>query len=89
VEPIFCLSGEHEVNTVFFEQVRVPVVNRLDADDDFRRKVDAAEIEATAVRFLEARILSALSREQNPGPESSIRKTRSGEVSQRITELAL
>lgn len=34
VEPIITLAGEHEVNQVFFDEVRVPVVNRVGAEND-------------------------------------------------------
>jgi alkylation response protein AidB-like acyl-CoA dehydrogenase len=34
VRPILSMSGEHEVNQVFFDQVRVPVDNRLGAENE-------------------------------------------------------
>ncbi len=34
VEPIIFSSGDHEVNTVFFESVRVPVTNRVGEEND-------------------------------------------------------
>jgi acyl-CoA dehydrogenase len=34
VKPIVTLAGDHEVNQVFFDSVRVPVVNRLGAEND-------------------------------------------------------
>lgn len=34
VEPIIFSSGDHEVNTVFFEDVRVPVTNRVGEEND-------------------------------------------------------
>lgn len=34
VEPIITLAGEHEVNQVFFDDVRVPKSNRLGQEDD-------------------------------------------------------
>ncbi len=34
VEPIVFVSGEHEVNQVFFDDVRVPVGNRVGAEND-------------------------------------------------------
>ena len=34
VQPIITLAGEHEVNQVFFDNVRVPIVNRLGAEND-------------------------------------------------------
>lgn len=34
VDPIISLAGEHELNQVFFEDVRVPVVNRLGEEND-------------------------------------------------------
>lgn len=136
VEPIIFSSGEHEVNTVHFEGVRVPVKNRVGDEDagwtvakylleferggggaarlesalarirrmaaatgtgggpllddaDFRRRLDAAAVELDAVRMTEFRILSELSREQNPGPASSILKTTTASLNQRLTELAL
>ncbi len=136
VEPIIFSSGDHEVNTVYFEDVRVPVTQRVGAendgwtvakylleferggggaarleallrrirtmaaatpngagtlldDPDFRRRLDEAGILLDGVRMSEFRILSALSREQNPGPASSVLKTRTGNLNQRLTELAL
>ncbi len=137
VEPIIFSSGDHEVNTVFFENVRVPVRNRvgeendgwtvakylleferggggsarlegmlarirqiadrtpdgtggtLAEDADFRRKLACAGVELDGVKFSEFRTLAALSSGQNPGPASSMLKTSSGTLSQRLTELAL
>ena len=34
VQPIITMSGEHEVNQVFFDNVRVPVSNRLGEEND-------------------------------------------------------
>ena len=34
VRPIVSMSGEHEVNQVFFDEVRVPVENRIGAEND-------------------------------------------------------
>lgn len=34
VEPIIFSSGDHEVNTVFFENVRVPIANRVGEEND-------------------------------------------------------
>ena len=34
VEPIITLAGDHEVNQVFFDGVRIPVSNRLGAEND-------------------------------------------------------
>ena len=34
VDPIFFVSGEHEVNAVFFDDVRVPVSHRVGAEND-------------------------------------------------------
>ncbi|MDO9490335.1 MAG: acyl-CoA dehydrogenase family protein, partial [Sphingomonadaceae bacterium] len=34
VQPIITLAGEHEVNQVFFDEVRVPRANRLGAEND-------------------------------------------------------
>lgn len=34
VEPIITMAGDHEVNQVFFDDVRVPVANRLGDEDD-------------------------------------------------------
>ena len=136
VEPIVFASGTHEVNQVFFDDVRVPVVNRvgeedqgwtvakylleferggggtaahrsaltrvrrlaeaipagegtLMADADFKRKVDETAVQLEANQFTEFRIMAALSKGQNPGPESSIMKNLGADIGQRITELAV
>jgi alkylation response protein AidB-like acyl-CoA dehydrogenase len=34
VRPIVTLAGDHEVNQVFFDQVRVPMANRIGAEND-------------------------------------------------------
>ena len=34
VEPILTMSGDHEVNQVFFDDVRVPVANRMGEEND-------------------------------------------------------
>jgi acyl-CoA dehydrogenase len=136
IEPILFASGTHEVNQVFFDDVRVPKANRVGAenqgwtvakylleferggggsaaqqvalkrlralaagipaaggtlaeDPDFRRRLDQTAIELEAAQFTEFRILAALSRGQNPGPESSILKNLGANNSQRLTELAV
>jgi alkylation response protein AidB-like acyl-CoA dehydrogenase len=34
IKPIITMSGEHEVNQVFFDNVRIPVANRMGAEND-------------------------------------------------------
>ncbi len=136
VEPIVFASGTHEVNQVFFDDVRVPVgnrvgdehqgwtvakylleferggggtaaqqsaldrVRRLAADveteagsllDDaaFARQLNETAVAVEAAQYTELRIMAALSKGQNPGPESSIMKTMGADIGQRITELAV
>ncbi|TNF84974.1 MAG: acyl-CoA dehydrogenase, partial [Gammaproteobacteria bacterium] len=119
VKPIVFASGTHEVNQVFFDDVRVPIVNRVGEEDqgwtvakylleferggggtaahrsaltrvrrlaeaipvgegslmedaDFKLKVDETAVQLEANQFTEFRIMAALSKGQNPGPESSI-----------------
>jgi alkylation response protein AidB-like acyl-CoA dehydrogenase len=60
-----------------------------EADRAFQRKLAAAAIEIEALEAVELRVMSGLSNGQAPGPESSMMKTVSTEVSQRLTELAL
>ena len=136
VEPIVFASGTHEVNQVFFENVRVPktnVIGRVDQgwtvakylleferggggsaahqtalarlkhlarqqnqdgrtlldDADFKRRLDTTEVNLQAIQFTEFRIMAALSKGQNPGPESSIMKNFGAAIGQRLTELAI
>jgi acyl-CoA dehydrogenase len=136
VEPILFASGTHEVNQVFFDDVRVPAANRVGEEDqgwavakylleferggggtaahrsalerirrlaesiptdngtllddaDFKGKLDETAVQLEANQFTEFRIMAALSRGQNPGPESSIMKNLGADIGQRITELAV
>jgi alkylation response protein AidB-like acyl-CoA dehydrogenase len=136
VEPIVFASGTHEVNQVFFDDVRVPKANIVGRENDgwtvakylleferggggsaahhtalkrlralaakiptgdgtllddpaFARKLDETEVKQQAVQYTEMRIMAALSKGQNPGPESSIMKNFSADLSQRLTELAV
>jgi len=63
--------------------------NRLIDDLDFRRKIDEVDIQISALEFTELRVFSRLTAGQRPGAESSLFKTRSTELQQAITELAL
>ncbi len=136
VQPIVFASGTHEVNQVFFDNVRVPKANivgrehqgwtvakylleferggggmaaqqaalqrvrRLAAqvpaaggflidDADFSRRLAALDIRVQAAKHTELRIMAALSKGRNPGPESSILKNLSADISQASTELVL
>ncbi len=135
VAPIITLDGtrggHHEVNSVYFEDVEVPVENLvgeegkgwtcakyllefergnaysptlyqtlarlraeasaagLDDDTDLGRWMDEIEVQINAMEFVELRILGSLSAGQNPGPESSLLKTRGTELQQQISEVAL
>jgi alkylation response protein AidB-like acyl-CoA dehydrogenase len=137
VKPIITLAGEHEVNQVFFDNVRAPMsgclgeenagwtvakyllefergggsaaglqvsLKRLRAmaasepsdagtplleDAGFRARLAAEEITVTAIEMTEHRVMSALAAGTNPGPASSMLKTQSTEVMQKIDELAV
>lgn len=137
VKPIITMAGDHEVNQVFFDNVRVPVTGRLGEEnqgwtvakyllefergggaapglkvalsrirqmaaqepmgdggsllDDpaFRSSLSEAEIAITAVEMTEHRVLSALSSGRSPGAMSSLLKTQSTELMQRLDELSI
>lgn len=137
VEPIITLAGEHEVNQVFFDDVRVPVANRVGAENDgwtvakylleferggafaaglavgiekirevaageraddggrlmedagFARKLAEAAIEVKAMEITEHRVMAELAGGKNPGPASSMLKTRGTEMRQRLDEIAI
>ena len=137
VEPIITLAGEHEVNQVFFDDVRVPKKNivgaenqgwtvakylleferggafaaslavglekireitaseragdgkRLADDPAFSRKIAEAEIEVKAMEMTEHRVMAELAGGKNPGPASSMLKTRGTEMRQRLDEIAI
>jgi alkylation response protein AidB-like acyl-CoA dehydrogenase len=55
----------------------------------FRASLAAAEIRIAALEAVELRTMSKLSSGQAPGPESSMMKTVSTELSQHLTELAI
>ena len=136
VRPIHFFSGDHEVNQVFFDNVRVPQRNRVGAEDmgwtvakyllEFERgggglarhksslarlkelasavpqddtdvwhdaafatKVTHAEIMFEAALATEHRTMAVLSRGGSPGPESSLLKNVSADLTQHLTELAV
>lgn len=137
VEPIITLAGEHEVNQVFFDDVRVPVANRVGDENDgwtvakylleferggafaaglavgiekirevaageraddggrlmddagFARKLAEAAIEVKAMEITEHRVMAELAGGKNPGPASSMLKTRGTEMRQRLDEIAI
>ncbi len=136
IEPIITLTGEHECNQVFFDNVRVPVANRVGEENngwrvakvlmqfarsnninmawvregfqraieiaqgeqtgsglrlidevDFQIKLSTLEIQLRGVESLELRVLSAMSKDKNPGHMSSMLKTRASELIQKVSEL--
>ena len=139
VRPIITIDGEHEVNEVFLDNVKVPVANLvgtegkgwtcakfllghersgiarvgiskarirrlkelaaleqaggkpLIADERFRAKIAAVEIELKALEMTQLRVVAA-ERNRNgnkPDPASSILKIKGSEIQQAITELLL
>ncbi len=139
VRPIQTIDGGHEVNEVFFDDVRVPAENLvgeenkgwdyakfllgnertgiarigiskarirrlkelaaleqaagkpLIADERFRAKIAAVEVELKALEMTQLRVVAA-ERTRNgnkPDPASSILKIKGSEIQQTITELLL
>jgi len=137
VRPIQTIDGGHEVNEVFFDDVRVPLdalvgqenkgwdyakfllgnertgiarvgaskarIRRLKelaaleqaggkpliADERFRAKITAVEVELKALEMTELRVVAARTRSNKPDPASSILKIKGSEIQQAITELLL
>lgn len=58
-------------------------------DPDFARKLDETAVQLEAVQYTEFRMMAALSKGDSPGPESSVLKALSAEISQRISELTV
>ena len=140
VRPIQTIDGGHEVNEVFFDDVKVPVENLVGeenkgwnyakfllgnersgiarvgasksrirrlkelaaleqsggkpllADERFRAKIAAVEVELKALEMTQLRVVAA-ERHRNgsnkPDPASSILKIKGSEIQQTITELLL
>jgi pimeloyl-CoA dehydrogenase large subunit len=140
VRPIQTIDGGHEVNEVFFDDVKVPVENLvgeenkgwnyakfllgnertgiarvgisksrirrlkelaaleqaggkpLIADERFRAKIAAVEIELKALEMTQLRVVAAertRGASDKPDPASSILKIKGSEIQQAITELLL
>jgi pimeloyl-CoA dehydrogenase large subunit len=137
VRPIQTIDGGHEVNEVFFDEVKVPAENLvgqenkgwdyakfllgnertgiarvgiskarirrlkelaaleqangkpLIADERFRAKIAAVEVELKALEMTELRVVAARTRSNKPDPASSILKIKGSEIQQTITELLL
>jgi pimeloyl-CoA dehydrogenase large subunit len=137
VRPIETIDGGHEVNEVFFDDVKVPAENLvgeenkgwnyakfllgnertgiarvgaskarirrlkelaaleqaggkpLIADERFRAKIAAAEVELKALEMTELRVVAARTHSNKPDPASSILKIKGSEIQQLITELLL
>ena len=58
-------------------------------DGDFRRRVEAIEIELAALSMTELRVLAQVQQGGAPGPESSILKIRGTEISQAIAMMQI
>ena len=138
VRPIETIDGGHEVNEVFFDDVKVPAENLvgeenkgwnyakfllgnertgiarigaskarirrlkelaaieqssgkpLIADERFRAKIAAVEVELKALEMTELRVVADRNRHGNkPNPASSVLKIKGSEIQQAITELLL
>jgi alkylation response protein AidB-like acyl-CoA dehydrogenase len=137
VRPIQTIDGGHEVNEVFFDDVRVPAENlvgqenkgwdyakfllgnertgiarvgaskarirrlkelaaleqsggkSLIADERFRAKIAAVEVELKALEMTELRVVAERTHSNKPDPASSILKIKGSEIQQIITELLL
>jgi pimeloyl-CoA dehydrogenase large subunit len=141
VRPIQTIDGGHEVNEVFFDDVKVPIENLIGqenkgwdyakfllgnertsiarvgiskarirrlkelaaveqsggkpllADERFRAKLAAVEVELKALEMTQLRVVAAAaengSNSNRPDPASSILKLKGSEIQQAITELAL
>ncbi|MGB7098458.1 MAG: pimeloyl-CoA dehydrogenase large subunit [Xanthobacteraceae bacterium] len=137
VRPIQTIDGGHEVNEVFFDDVKVPAENLIGqenkgwdyakfllgnertgiarigaskarirrlkelagleqaggkplmADERFRAKIIAVEVELKALEMTELRVVAARSKSNKPDPASSILKIKGSEIQQSITELLL
>ncbi len=61
----------------------------LISDPFFRRKIAEVEIDLAALEITELRTLSAESKGDGPGPQSSILKVKGTEIQQRLQELTL
>jgi alkylation response protein AidB-like acyl-CoA dehydrogenase len=70
---------------------RIREIARAEGIDDpeFTAKIAEAAIQVEAMGAVEMRVMSSLSSGQPPGPESSMLKMVSTDLSQRLTELAL
>jgi pimeloyl-CoA dehydrogenase large subunit len=61
----------------------------LIADERFRAKITAVEVELKALEMTELRVVAARTRSSKPDPASSILKIKGSEIQQTITELLL
>jgi alkylation response protein AidB-like acyl-CoA dehydrogenase len=72
------IAGETDVNGA-----------KLIEESSFRERLDALEIQVTALEFFELRMFSAMSAGQRPGAEASMLKCNGTDLQQAISELSL
>lgn len=88
-------AGGNAARKVSLQRLRtlaqiIPHENGTLADDnDFTRKMDETSVQLEAIQYTEFRMMAALSKGDSPGPESSVIKALSAEITQRITELTV
>ena len=93
VKPIITIDGDHEVNSVFFTDVKVPACNLIGEEGKgwtyakFLLAHERFGIAAVGSSMRQLRLLSELENGGHPGAESSILKIKGTEMQQNISQL--
>ena len=92
VEPVMLFSGEHEVNAVFFDQVRVPVAQRIGEENDgwtIAKYLLGAERLGIAEVARSQRTLERLKRFASSYPSPAVPAIGRPQIADRIAQLEI